>query len=134
MEKAMRPDIAAGVGTGVSVGMAVGGGEVEVEVGDAGGDSGIVSSGLSSSVAGVPVSEASSVVVDDISGVGVAAGVAVAGSVGVIGRGVVGLEVGVAVVNLAMTKVGVSVGAVNAESKSFEPQASRPMTNDKTVR
>jgi hypothetical protein len=114
--------------------MVVGGGEVEVEVGDANGDSGTVSSGLLSSVAGVSISEASSVIVGDLSGVGVASGVAVAGSVGVIGRGVAGLEVGVAVVNLAMTKVGVSVGGVNAESKSFDPQASRPMTNDKIVR
>jgi hypothetical protein len=113
--------------------MVVGGGDVEVEVGEARGDSGTVSSGLSS-VAGVSVSEALSVIVGDISGVAVAAGVAVAGLVGAIGGGVVGIEVGVAVVNLAMTKVGVSVGGVNAESKSFDPQASRPMTNDKTVR
>jgi hypothetical protein len=130
----MRPDIAAGVGVGVSVGMTVGGGGVEVEVGDASGDSGPVSSGLSSPAAGVSESEASSVIGGDSSGVGVASGVAVAGSVGVIGGGVMDLEVGVAVVNLAMTKVGVRVGGLNAGSKSSDPQASRLMTNEKMIR
>ena len=70
----------------------------------------------------------------DGSGVGVASGVAVAGLVGVIGGEVVDFEVGVAVVNLAMTKVGVRVGGLKAESTSSDPQASRLMTNDKMVR